>query len=470
MGETLTTFSPAQKEIYLGVLRDHLNSKAQIYGWMDKRGADGGSAPAAGSSTAPSNSRHFTAHTGRNAGGGFVAPDNTIPVAGNQSYKRGSYIGRTLYFPINVARSVIRNTRTDAAAYGRAMVESAKRAANDVTNEMERVVQGDGSGFLGEISSFSAGAETITLKNPADARKFYVGMYISPFSARTAGATQRVFDTGDSYEQVTAVNRSTGVITVGSIGAGNDLAAGDNLVRAYDLGSSSFAAARTSTIRYEPVGIDGIVSDRDSPMETSSTYGGLYGILAPADYGGTTNGASGVSTWASYVNRTSSTGRAYSDDILQSLVDMCEINSGMKPNLIITSYGGRNEFAKTKTAIRRTVNSMSISGENGGGFSEDVDSKRFLEYEDIPIVPSRYAPVGLDSASAKTCSFTAVNTERLWIDEWHKIRFMDDDGLTWRMVSRTPFFEAILEYQCEVVSDQRNCHAKATDILAADYV
>lgn len=473
MGDTLTTFSPLQKKIYTGIIESHLNNKNQLWSWFEKRGADGGQVPAAGSSTEPAVGRYFTVHNGRNTGGGFTDPDGTYPIAGNQGYSRGVINPRTLHFPINVSKSGIRNTRTDAAAYGRLMVESATRAANDVGVKLERVICGDGSGTLGVVGAVSTA--TITLKNPADARKFYSGMLLGSFDARTAGAIAQNFASSQLYGIVSSVDPTAGTVVMNATIAGSPaVSAGDVLIDGFQTATGvtpTYAYSRTSTIRYEPMGIDGIVSDRDSPMETGTTYGGLYGILAPADYSGSAN-TGGVTSWASYVNRvTSGTSRAYNDTILQSLKDRIEIDSGMAPDIYVTSYGGRVEFVNARQAIRRTVNTMTIAGETGGGFSENTESKQFVEFDGKPIVPSRFAPVDRDANASGnyTTSFFALNTSHIWVEEWHKLRFVDDDGNTWRMVGRTPFFEAILEYQCEVASNRRNCHAKATQIIASDF-
>ena len=480
MGDTLTTFSPLQKKIYTGIIESHLNNKNQLWSWFEKRGADGGQLPAAGSSTEPAVGRYFTVHNGRNTGGGFTDPDGTYPIAGAQGYSRGVINPRTLHFPINVSKSGIRNTRTDAAAYGRLMVESATRAANDVGVKLERVICGDGSGTLGSVASIGAysGGSAYTLTNPADARKFFVGQVITGFSARTANSTWRVFAAGVNYATITAVDPTAGTVTMTNTAnniTGATIAAGDVLVEGFTITTGpTYSASRSTsptTIRYEPMGIDGIVSDRDSPMETGTTYGGLYGILAPADYSGSAN-TGGVTSWASYVNRvTSGTSRAYNDTILQSLKDRIEIDSGLAPDIYVTSYGGRVEFVNARQAIRRTVNTMTIAGETGGGFSENTEAKQFVEFDGKPIVPSRFAPVGRDANTSGnyTTSFLALNTSHIWVEEWHKLRFIDDDGNTWRMVGRTPFFEAILEYQCEVAANRRNCHAKATQIIASDF-
>ena len=483
MPDNLTTFSPAQKEVYLGIIRESLNSKKQVMGWIEKRPCDGGPNPATGSATPPPRSCHFVAHTTRNATGTFMSPDGTFPTSGNQGYVQGSFIPRVMYWPILVTRSAIRNTADDRAAYARVLVEAAQRTGYDVTNEMERVACGDGSGFLGQWASdtlSTAAAGTITLTNPSDARRFQIGQNLNSWAARIGNSAQLYFaNTTPIYcVTVTGINYQTGVLTVikctttsgdGTGGAADNQAANAIYTKANDQAANPFNGARGVTTRYEPVGLDGIVSDRDTPMETGVTYGGLYGILAPSDFAGTTNGASGNAAWASYVNRATN-GRALTDAILQSLIDRPMIDAGMAPDVIFTSYGGRWEYANSKLGIRRYVNTQSLSGAQGGGINEDEDAKSFLEFGGLPIVPVRFGPVGLDSLSNKTCSFIAVNTERLAAYEWHKPRFVDDDGLTWRMQSRTAQFEAVIEYAMEFVTDQRNAHAKATDIIAQDFV
>ena len=135
----------------------------------------------------------------------------------------------------------------------------------------------------------------------------------------------------------------------------------------------------------------------------------------------------------------------------------------MKPPLC--SYGARTEFANSKLAIRRVVNTTAISGSTGGGFNENEGSGDFVQYDGIRIVPSRFAPTSVIS-SAPTATYLAWNQDLIKRYQWHGVKFIDDDGLTWRMSGRTPVFEAYLEHTYELVTFKRNAHAKAIAVLA----
>lgn len=484
MADNLASISPIQKELYEGGVNDWLSfNRKRAWNFFGKEPAEGGQAPAAGSSTPPSRSSHFSAFVGYNATGGAQDPDVSFPTAGSNSYKQASYSGRTMYWPSMLTRSALRNSRGSRAAFASLLSESALRAAQYVDIELERYILGDGSGTLGVVSSNTSedpdtGTETFYLTNRVDARKFQVGMYLNGWAARTAGAAQRHFnDTGPDYiARVESVNLETGAITTDGIGGTPTLVAGDVLTKANDQntsGSNLSWGARNSTIRYEPMGIDGIISDRDSPMESGSTYGGLYGILAPSDYSGSAN-TGGVSAWASYVNRVSSGSRAYNDTLIQLALAEAQVRSGYTPNVIFTSYGGDIAVWDARQGIRRSVNEQGISGGTSPGKKENQEQGTYIEFGNmIPVVPCRFAPVGIDSTTATsaytartyTTSFLCAYTPMIKVKEWHKVRLLDDDGQVLRMQARTAQFESVLEYQMETIALQRNCHAKVTDIV-----
>lgn len=498
MPDTLSTFAPAQKEKYVGIVNEVLNSKQQLWGWLDKVPADGGgtiSTLNTGSvGTTTQRGLHFTVHLGRNATGSFQDPEANFPTSGNQQYVQGYMQGRTIYWPMQVSRAAIARTKSDDAAYARVMVEAAVRTGNDLRNELDRASYGDGSGTLGVLTStaptVASNTALYTLDNAQDLRKFYIGQVLSFYSNRTNGASLRTIITGGTATittavKVTAISTTAGTITVGVVGSGTLTAAytptaGDVIAKAsVDTSASTITVngERTATTRYGMMGIDGIVLDCDSPMESGGSAG-LFGILAPTQYGTATvnsQGAAGTAnsggypTWSAYTNRSTSN-RAFNDALLMSLFDRPMIDYGERPNLITTSYGGRWEYVNSKLGIRRYVNTPALAGQTSGGFTENEDSKGFTEFNDVPIVPGRYSTTwNYNQLNTLSTNFYALNLNTLKVYEWHPIRFMDDDGLTWRMIQRTPFFEAILEYTCEMMTFARNSHAKATNIIASDF-
>jgi hypothetical protein len=495
-GDTLTTFSPSQKEVYCGIINEVLNSKQQINGFIDTIEAQGGGVINTAPGTTATRGLHFDVHVTRNSTGTFQNPEIGFPSAGNQGYRQGYFQGRTIYWPMSVSRAAVVKTKGNEAAYAQVMVEAAARTAKDLQNEEERSLLGDGSGTLGTVGAavtFNAGVATIPLDNYQDLLKFYEGMFIGGWSARTTGATQRqIITAGDGTPTfmavVTGITASVAnpsiqaTFQTGTTWTATALTTGDVLTKASDGISGAAAISqqqgpRTATLRFEPNGLDGIVNDCDTPMEsgTGATQGGFCGINAPTAYGtanisgggGATN-TGGLRAWAAYVDR-ATTGRAFSDTIMQNMLDACMIKYGERPDIMTCSYGARTEFANSKLAIRRTVNTTAISGSTGGGYNENEASGEFVSYDGIRIVPSRYAPtsnLGSVASPIHTATYLAWNQDLIKRYQWHGVKFMDDDGLTWRMPLRTPVFESVLEHTYELVTFKRNAHAKAIAVLA----
>lgn len=490
-GQDLAAFGPAQKLKYIGAIQTVVNSKQVVTGWIPKETSEDGGGAMVGS-TGPSittRSVNFPVHLGRNDVGGFHDPEVAFTSAGSERYKQGIMQGRTGYWPTQVSIAAVARTKTDAAAYARVMAESAVRAGNNFRNTNERIIMGDGSGTLGVCGTVPAcGSDqcVIPLDNFQDARKFSVGMFVNFWTARTAGATQRTVVTGGTgttnIAKVVAVtvSGSTATVTFGTATGTwttTNVVAGDVITKANDSNSTTYNGARAASVRYEPMGLAGITLDCDTPMENGATIAGLFGINATTQYAAPSTATAGSSNsggelgWQAYNSR-SATGRSINNSILQSLRDMPTINFGEAPNLYIVSFGGRFEYVNTLLGIRRNINTTSVAGGNGGGFKENIDAKSLSEYDDTPVLPSRYAPTYPVSGSL-CASVLAVNLNYLKIHEWHPLRFIDYDGQTWRMVPTStgfsPNLQAILEHTWELKTTARNAHAAAHAILASDF-
>jgi len=513
MPDNLTTFAPAKKEVYEGIVNETLNNRSQLFGWFDKVPMDGGG-PVANLNTGAlgvttQRAVHFTSHIGRSGSGGYQDAEANFPTSANQNYVSGYVQGRTMYWPATVSRALIATTRTDEAAFARAMVEAAVRTGNDLRVHQDMVIAGDGSGTMGTISgagTFNAATPvansiTLPLDNFQDLRRFQIGQIVAVFGnagtpalSRTSnGSTQIAFGAGATINNAGRVAAITVSQTAPAIhvvalsgtfsGLGTAVAGGFVIVKmSADLSQALTTVTvgeRTASVRFGPCGIDGMVLDCDSPMEAAGTPTGYLGILAPATYGSTggvnTQGAGGAVNgagfpqWSSFVNR-SSTPRPLSDALLQSIIDMPMISYGERPTLITTSYGGRWEFANSKLGIRRYVNTTDISGSTGGGFKENESSRQFPTYDDIPIVPSRFgATWNFQQSGNLVTNYYALNLNVIKWFQWYPTKIMDDDGLTWRMIQRTPFFECIFESCGELMTFARNAHAKAINVTANDF-
>jgi hypothetical protein len=474
--DTIVTAAVLFKDVFIGEVRDQLNSGYNIYATVEKRTRSGGNAQG----TTPQRYVHFPLRTGRNSAGGFMTPEGILPTAIAQTFDEGKYSPTFMYHPFKVSEAFLKLAKDNTAAFIQGTRKLFEENTSDIMDKYERIIMGDGSGTLGVVNATPTIANTIVLNCRTDARKFSVGQRLNVWSARTAGATQHSFSTASGkLNTVTAVDIDTGTLTLSDdVVAEDNIVTGDVLTQGNDQATtgSNYNMARTDTVGYEPEGLDGIVSDRDPPMRTGVTYGGLYGVLSPKDYGGSAN-ANGRSYWRSYVGRNgtaynTNTGRKLTDKLLNDSIDAVRIlaGGGMEPDCFIASYGLRWEYVDTKQGSRRTVNTMKISGETGGGYTENEKTETYTEFMGKPIIPTRYAPCTTDGTNL-TASILAVNLSRLWIDEWAQLDFMQADGSIFKWApDRTPMYEAIMVHPWNTVTDQRNAHSKIVDVLATDPV
>jgi len=98
----------------------------------------------------------------------------------------------------------------------------------------------DSSGYVGQVSAEPTEAATtaITLKSTGDVTNFEIGHVVLIYSAKSGG-TQRIYDTSVSSGTISAVNRSSGVITVNTAYTSDGtIAANDYIFFSGDRGSS----------------------------------------------------------------------------------------------------------------------------------------------------------------------------------------------------------------------------------------
>lgn len=107
------------------------------------------------------------------------------------------------------------SSRGNPGAFITAKQAELKASMNNVSNDYSFDLFNNGSGSRGVIAAGGISGATITLATADDAKKFAVGMEIMLAAAETSGATLGLGTSGNGL-YVTAVNRSTGVITFSS--------------------------------------------------------------------------------------------------------------------------------------------------------------------------------------------------------------------------------------------------------------
>tara|TARA_R100000655_G_scaffold48509_1_gene85944 strand:+ start:3156 stop:4385 length:1230 start_codon:yes stop_codon:yes gene_type:complete len=131
----------------------------------------------------------------------------------------------------------IKATERDSDAFLRYATMEIDGAMHSLTRSLAISMYRDGTGSIGTIGSVDG--QVFTLSNIEDVTNFEVGMVLNCFDNLTETTTDSRFDKPDSGDQesgdvtVTAVNRSTGEVTVS--GTVTDMTAGDIFVQKGDI-------------------------------------------------------------------------------------------------------------------------------------------------------------------------------------------------------------------------------------------
>lgn len=114
-----------------------------------------------------------------------------------------------------IDRELMLASKSDKGAFVDALKLEVDSAIDAVANDIAFGLARDDSGYRGQVSAEPSEAATtvITLKEPEDVVGFEIGMSIVIHSAKTGGSA-RIYDTGVSSGLVSAINRSTGAITI----------------------------------------------------------------------------------------------------------------------------------------------------------------------------------------------------------------------------------------------------------------
>ena len=143
--------------------------------------------------------------------------------------------------------------------------------------------------------------------------------------------------------------------------------------------------------------------------------------------------------------------RSPSDTLFGQALDEINIRSGQDASLLLTSHGVVRSYAATLTAQKRFTNTLNL---RGGFKALAVASGR----EEVPLAADRDHPPN---------QVTAIKTDQIRQHESSDWEFMDEDGAVLSRVPDVDAYEAVLFKYHELVTDQRNVHARVEDLTEA---
>lgn len=209
MAQTLSFTNAFLKQQYEGGISDVVNQRVPLYSRLKKTIKEFNSA--AGIDL----TYKFPMKTQVNQGVGNRAAGGVLPTAGQFKGQQASVAMKYGYGRCQFEGQAIAGGSVPSVAFGETLKMGLDDIEESIILDFERQIQGDGSGFLGQISGTGNNTVTFTVTNP-DTRWLYPGMIIDAYTAKSSGS-----EVADSVT-IADVNEETGKITTAAVATMND--------------------------------------------------------------------------------------------------------------------------------------------------------------------------------------------------------------------------------------------------------
>lgn len=418
-GATKTTADSALKEDYQPLVREQINNDVPLLTYVEKNTKDVEGRRAV-----------LSIHVTRNSGIGSRAENGTLPTAGSQGYTEERVQMYYHYGRGQISGPLIRAAASDKGSFERALDAETKKIVNDLKRDVNRQVWGTGDGVIAQAALTTSSLQVF-------------------LASSVSGATTAASDVQFRQLEVGML------VDIGTIAAPTLKTSGNAIVRTGNESTRGYWVELTSVAT--TTGTDFIFRSGNGggPGTTGASQKEMTGLQLIVDSTGTLFNVNPTTypVWAASEFGNSGTNRSISETLMAQAVQDVNINSGTWPNLAITHHGVFRAYANLLLGLKRFNNTVSLKG----GYSAGIPFMAGGGSE-IPVVTDRDAPAN---------SMYFVNTEHLtefMASDWE---FMQEDGAVLSRVSGVDGYEFILFKYGELATDQRNTHAKLTDVTSA---
>jgi len=393
MGQTLTAFDAAMKDVYGPRIEEQLNIVNPLLDWIDEND----SADWTGRQVI------YPIHVSRNQGVGASAEGDPLPAAGNQGYATVKIAEKFNYGRVELTGQVIKSSLQNKGAFTRAMEAEVKGLVRDLANERERQCFGSGTGILALTNGTITTTSTVTLGVD------------SPFGVTPTTNGARFLARGAFYAIITA-----GSTTVeGTFTAGNTISS-----TGHTIVMSAYTAATTfSDNNY-------IVRNKIvSGISTAGTYSSLnnepMGLLGIIDDGTYVNTLSNINrtTYPVFKSTVIASVGALNLDVIQRGIDAADQLGGGdfgSNGVFFCSYDTRREYLKLLQPDRRYTGGDLLSPD-GGTKKAALKGGGEITYGNRPWKVSKYAPYGTLFGMLKGSVTRYIHVRGEWADEDERI-------------------------------------------------
>jgi hypothetical protein len=439
-------FNAILKEYYRPAVVDQLNSKTVLSRLLGRRseGVEG---------------KYYVLdlNTNRNFGYGAIDEAGRLPDPLMQEARQARYSMRYTYGRIKFTGPAASGSRSDKGSFIRMMDFEVQGMTRDIQVNDNRILYGDGSGRLCQISGGSGTpGVAYTVTNPGGISSTALGtQYLAPgmrvgfASLGTAdGAGSGLLTTtpgtlwgGNRAAYIATVDPTTGTVTFSStwptitLTAGGAITVGPQYL--YQVSDVSVDTPANSWGRgREPNGLAAIVLDADPTFQDGLTGNWPQGLgEVPAT----------VQTWRGNVIDNGGTPIPFAPDMLQQGMDLVDTAGDGTIAMWVTTHGIRRQYLNGLVAAKRYPNAMEMDG----GF-------KALSYDGRPIVVdkdcTRGRIYGLDLESL----FLAYETDYDWIDQ---------DGSVLHRMPDADAFQACMYRYWNFCTEARNRNVALIDIM-----
>lgn len=434
-----TAYNQILKEFYRPAIRDQLNSQTVLSRMLGRRseGVEG-------------KYMVIDLRVGRNFGFGFAAERGRLPDPLAQTYKQAKYNMRFSYGRMKFTGPSASASRSDRGSFIRIMDAESQGLMQDIAHNDNRVMYGDGSGRLCEVSGSGTSAGPWTVINPGGITSSALGtQYLQPGmrvavvandTAATAVGTQPGAAFSSSYRSafIGSIDRTAGTVSfVDGAGAATSLtkSSSSQPMFLYLANDWSTDLPGTSWGRgLEAQGLAAIVSDTDPVFQDGTSYPAGLGEVPVASN----------SIWAAPVIDNGGTAIPFNPDMLQQGMDLVHQISDGSVDTWVTTHGIRRQYLNLLVGSKRYPNTMELDG----GF-------KALTYDGRPIVVDKDCTRGRVYGLSLETLFLIYETDYDW---------MDQDGSVLHRLPNEDAFQACLYRYWNMATDQRNRNVLVTDI------
>lgn len=397
---TLTTVNNIMKEVYQGRIQDQLQNEIVGIKRIEKT-SNGVTSEVGGKYVT------FPVRVKRNPSIGYRNEMEQLQTPGYQGYASVRVGLKYGYGRVRISGQTMELAKTNYQAFANAMDYEVNGLKSDIAKDVNRIFYGDGTGTI--ATSTALGSATTTFQTAANTGAQYVDTsLVVDIVTPATGAVKATAVT------ISAVNKSTGVVTLGSA---QTWASGDVLVRTGN--------GRLSSVNREPNGLASIIA----------ATGALFNIDPATE-----------ATWAAVVNANGGTPRALSEGLMIKLTDDVRVNGG-NTSLILTSLGVRRAYFNLLTQQRRYTDTKEFAG--------GIRGLAFNNGREIPVVEDVDAP-------ANKAWFVDESTLTIYRStDWS---WLDTDGNVWKWLTDYDAFQAVLHSYWELGVNRRNGNGLLADI------